>query len=90
MKVASMVGSTSRPERASALLAMPMKAASLFPARDLLIGPMEFTYPVTRKNIATALRPPTARRKKGSWKMDGGSLGLLAGWCSHGTSAVHR
>lgn len=90
MKVATMVGRTSRPERARALLAMPVNAASWFPARDLLMGPMEFTYPVTRKNMATALRPPTARRKKGSWKRCGATLVLLAGECSHGTSAVHR
>lgn len=90
MNVATMVGSTSRPERASALLAMPVKAASLFPARDLPIGPIEFTYPVTRKNMATALRPPTARRKKGSWKRCGATLGVSAGECSHGTRAVQR
>jgi hypothetical protein len=89
-KVAAMVGRSSLPERARALRAMPLKAASWFPARDLPIGPIELTYPVTRKNRATALRPPTARRKKGSWKRCGGVLGSCAGWCSHGTKAVHR
>jgi len=69
---------------------MPLKAASAFPARERLIGPNEFTYPVMRKKSATADRPPTARRKYGSWNKCGAVLGSWAGECSHGTNAVHK
>ena len=88
--VAIIVGRINLPERASALLAIPLNAASVFPARDRPIGPIEFTYPVMRKNSATAERPPTARRKNGSWKRWGAVWGLGAGECSHGTNAVHK
>lgn len=88
--VAAMVGSTRRPERARELRAIPTKAASWFPARDFPIGPIEFTYPVTRKNMATAVRPPTTRRKNGSWNRCGAVLGSAAGECSHGAKAVHK
>lgn len=52
-------------------LARLVKASSVFPAFAFFMGLRELTKPVTRKKMQTAARPPTHRRRMGSWKSEG-------------------
>lgn len=85
-----MVGNINRPDLASALLAIPLKAVAVFPALAFARGPTALTYPVMRKKRATAARSLTSRRKKGSCKICDASFSPRAGACMKGMNAVHR
>lgn len=69
--VAIDVGSRSLGILRNALLAMPLKAASWFPAAHCRMGFKAHTYPVTREKIETPIRPCTRTRSIGYWRIRG-------------------
>lgn len=69
--VAIDVGNRSLGILRNALFAMPLKAASWFPAAHCLMGFKAQTYPVTSENIDTPIRPCTSIRTIGYWRNRG-------------------
>lgn len=71
ISVPKVAGRKSRGVRRNALFAIPTNAASCCPARNCRIGFRAHTYPVTRENIDTPIRPCTRIRIIGNWRNRG-------------------
>lgn len=65
------VGSKSLGILLNALFAIPLNAASWFPAANCLIGLKAHTYPVIREKMDTPIRPWTSTRNIGYWRNRG-------------------